>query len=105
MGPPSSPGTGPCSKQDQVRQPAPVLCIRIFLMPLRSCSVVCRSFRQFDVMVDKFFLSQNYYWTDYVCKQKAGYICKRKPISQISGEKEITDAGCKKVYKNGTSVS
>ncbi|NXN35615.1 MRC1 protein, partial [Rhinoptilus africanus] len=28
------------------------------------------------------------YWADYVCEKKAGYICKRKPISQIAGEKE-----------------
>ncbi|NXE05182.1 MRC1 protein, partial [Lophotis ruficrista] len=36
------------------------------------------------------------YWADYVCEKKAGYICKRKSVSQIAGEKEITDVGCQK---------
>lgn len=48
-------------------------------------------------VISFFFLAQNGYWADYVCEKKAGYICKRKPISQVTGEKEITDAGCKKV--------
>ncbi|XP_074013799.1 macrophage mannose receptor 1-like [Numenius arquata] len=39
------------------------------------------------------------YWADYVCEKKAGYICKRKPKSQTAGEKEITDAGCKKGWR------
>ncbi|XP_074721575.1 macrophage mannose receptor 1-like [Strix uralensis] len=42
---------------------------------------------------------QDGYWADYICEKKAGYICKRKPISQIAGEKEITDAGCKKGWR------
>ncbi|KFQ22539.1 Macrophage mannose receptor 1, partial [Mesitornis unicolor] len=39
------------------------------------------------------------YWADYVCKKKAGYICKRKPTSRIAGKKEITDEGCKKGWR------
>ncbi|NXD11882.1 MRC1 protein, partial [Nothocercus nigrocapillus] len=39
---------------------------------------------------------QDGYWADYVCERKAGYICKRKPISLTAGEKETTDASCKK---------
>uniref|UniRef100_A0A663E991 Mannose receptor C-type 1 n=1 Tax=Aquila chrysaetos chrysaetos TaxID=223781 RepID=A0A663E991_AQUCH len=42
---------------------------------------------------------QDGYWADYVCEKKAGYICKRKAISQIVREKEITDAGCKKGWR------
>ncbi|XP_032929413.1 macrophage mannose receptor 1-like [Catharus ustulatus] len=42
---------------------------------------------------------QNGYWADHVCEKKAGYICKRKATSQIAGEKEITDAGCKKGWR------
>ncbi|KFW86143.1 Macrophage mannose receptor 1, partial [Manacus vitellinus] len=39
---------------------------------------------------------QDGYWADSVCEKRAGYICKRKAISKIANEKEITDAGCKK---------
>ncbi|XP_027514430.1 macrophage mannose receptor 1-like [Corapipo altera] len=39
---------------------------------------------------------QDGYWADFFCEKKAGYICKRKAISKIASEKEITDAGCKK---------
>uniref|UniRef100_A0A8C5T5E2 Mannose receptor C-type 1 n=1 Tax=Malurus cyaneus samueli TaxID=2593467 RepID=A0A8C5T5E2_9PASS len=42
---------------------------------------------------------QNGYWADHVCEKKAGYICKRKATSQIVGEKEITDAGCKNGWR------
>nr|XP_047917806.1 macrophage mannose receptor 1-like isoform X1 [Anser cygnoides] len=42
---------------------------------------------------------QDGYWADYVCDKKAGYICKRKPASQIAGEKESTDVGCKKGWR------
>ncbi|NWR94085.1 MRC1 protein, partial [Furnarius figulus] len=42
---------------------------------------------------------QDGYWADSVCDKKAGYICKRKALSQIAGEKEITDAGCKKGWR------
>uniref|UniRef100_A0A8C2SYK8 Macrophage mannose receptor 1-like n=1 Tax=Coturnix japonica TaxID=93934 RepID=A0A8C2SYK8_COTJA len=39
---------------------------------------------------------QDGYFADSDCGKKAGYICKRKPIPQIAGEKENTDVGCKK---------
>ncbi|NXA31875.1 MRC1 protein, partial [Eudromia elegans] len=42
---------------------------------------------------------QDGYWADYVCERKAGYICKRKPISLTAGEKESTDASCKKGWR------
>ncbi|KFP25770.1 Macrophage mannose receptor 1, partial [Colius striatus] len=42
---------------------------------------------------------QDGYWADYVCENKAGYICKRKPMTQIVRAKEITDAGCKKGWR------
>ncbi|XP_050184740.1 macrophage mannose receptor 1-like isoform X1 [Myiozetetes cayanensis] len=42
---------------------------------------------------------QDGYWADSVCEKKAGYICKRKAISQIAEEKEIIDAGCKKGWR------
>ncbi|KGL73954.1 Macrophage mannose receptor 1, partial [Tinamus guttatus] len=42
---------------------------------------------------------QDGYWADYVCERKAGYICKRKPISLTAGEKETTDASCKNGWR------
>uniref|UniRef100_A0A8C3EI57 Uncharacterized protein n=1 Tax=Corvus moneduloides TaxID=1196302 RepID=A0A8C3EI57_CORMO len=42
---------------------------------------------------------QNGYWADHICEKKTGYICKRKATSQIAGEKEITEAGCKKGWR------
>ncbi|POI30844.1 hypothetical protein CIB84_005405, partial [Bambusicola thoracicus] len=42
------------------------------------------------------------YFADSNCEKKAGYICKRKPISQIAREKENTDVGCKKVRDSMT---
>ncbi|KFU84339.1 Macrophage mannose receptor 1, partial [Chaetura pelagica] len=42
---------------------------------------------------------QDGYWADYGCEKKAGYICKRKPVSQVAGETEITDAGCNKGWR------
>ncbi|NWU97743.1 MRC1 protein, partial [Upupa epops] len=42
---------------------------------------------------------QDGYWADNVCEKKAGYICKRKPLWQTPGDKEIIDEGCKKDWR------
>ncbi|XP_051465466.1 macrophage mannose receptor 1-like isoform X2 [Apus apus] len=42
---------------------------------------------------------QGGYWADYACEKEAGYICKRKPVSQVAGETEITDAGCNEGWR------
>ncbi|OXB84687.1 UNVERIFIED_CONTAM: hypothetical protein H355_001164 [Colinus virginianus] len=42
---------------------------------------------------------QDGYFADSDCEKKAGYICKRKPISQIAREKESTDTGCKEGWR------
>uniref|UniRef100_A0A803Y4X6 Macrophage mannose receptor 1 n=1 Tax=Meleagris gallopavo TaxID=9103 RepID=A0A803Y4X6_MELGA len=36
------------------------------------------------------------FWTDSACETKLGYICKRKPLAEESGEAEATYPGCQK---------
>ncbi|XP_044862469.1 macrophage mannose receptor 1-like [Mauremys mutica] len=52
--------------------------------------------RQEDCVAVK---GQDGYWADHLCEKKVGYICKRKPLSQVSQEMESTDAGCQKGWK------
>ncbi|NXO51028.1 MRC1 protein, partial [Aramus guarauna] len=35
-------------------------------------------------------------WADTACEMKLGYLCKRKPLAEESGEAEITYPGCQK---------
>ncbi|NXL50685.1 MRC1 protein, partial [Podilymbus podiceps] len=35
-------------------------------------------------------------WADSACEMKLGYICKRKPLAEESGEDEVTYPGCQK---------
>nr|XP_008161018.1 macrophage mannose receptor 1-like isoform X2 [Chrysemys picta bellii] len=55
-----------------------------------------RTNRQEDCVAVK---GQDGYWADHLCEKKVGYICKRKPLSQVSQEMESTDAGCRKGWK------
>ncbi|XP_034616227.1 macrophage mannose receptor 1-like isoform X1 [Trachemys scripta elegans] len=55
-----------------------------------------RTNRQEDCVAVK---GQDGYWADHLCEKKVGYICKRKPLSQVSQEMESTDAGCQKGWK------
>ncbi|XP_067418418.1 macrophage mannose receptor 1-like [Emydura macquarii macquarii] len=52
--------------------------------------------RQEDCVTVK---GQDGYWADHPCEKKVGYLCKRKPLSQISQEMEIIDTGCQKGWK------
>uniref|UniRef100_A0A8V0XRY1 Macrophage mannose receptor 1 n=1 Tax=Gallus gallus TaxID=9031 RepID=A0A8V0XRY1_CHICK len=36
------------------------------------------------------------FWADSTCERKLGYICKRKPLAEESGEAEVTYPGCQK---------
>ncbi|XP_021244970.1 macrophage mannose receptor 1-like [Numida meleagris] len=36
------------------------------------------------------------FWADSSCETKLGYICKRKPLAEESGEAEVTYPGCQK---------
>ncbi|KAJ1100755.1 hypothetical protein NDU88_005834 [Pleurodeles waltl] len=38
-------------------------------------------------------------WGDNVCEKKLGYICKRKPLAQESGQVDAADPGCDKGWK------
>ncbi|XP_074430638.1 macrophage mannose receptor 1-like [Larus michahellis] len=35
-------------------------------------------------------------WADSACETKLGYVCKRKPLAEESGEAEVTHPGCQK---------
>uniref|UniRef100_A0A672TQU4 Mannose receptor C-type 1 n=1 Tax=Strigops habroptila TaxID=2489341 RepID=A0A672TQU4_STRHB len=35
-------------------------------------------------------------WADSACEKKLGYVCKRKPLAEQSGEDEVTYPGCQK---------
>ncbi|KAK4828116.1 hypothetical protein QYF61_023914 [Mycteria americana] len=47
------------------------------------------------------FVVSSYYaqdgsWADSACETKLGYVCKRKPLAEESGEAEVTYPGCQK---------
>lgn len=58
-----------------------------------SCSIWIFSRFHFSF----WFLPQDGSWADSACETKLGYVCKRKPLAEESGEAEVTHPGCQKV--------